>query len=100
MTESATISMAPLSPVAGLADLVALDVPPTLLLPVAGFVSLGVLSAFFSHSAVNPRIMSSTSYQAAPPRNMWNSVFAFQCCDVGYEQALSMAVSKGISANA
>ena len=31
------------------------------------------------------RVMSPTSYQTAPPRNMWNSVFGFQCCDVGYE---------------
>ena len=31
--------------------------------------------------------MSPTSYQTAPPRNVWNSVFSFQCCDVGYECA-------------
>ena len=37
------------------------------------------------------RVMSPTSYQTAPPRNMWNSVFGFQCCDVGYKSAFPVS---------
>ena len=37
--------------------------------------------------------MSPASYQTAPPRNVWNSVFGFQCCDACYEHALYRDVS-------
>ena len=45
----------------------------------------------FHLKAARDTTVRHTIYQTAPPRNMWNSVFGFQCCDVGYELALTMS---------